>query len=318
MKKINIAELLKDCPKGMELYSPIFGEVYLDKIRPHLAIVVATDKEQGDFKEEFLYDGRYGMNGECMLFPSKGKTTWEGFIPPCKFKDGDIVYTVCGSIAILRNIPNIYYSTQCGLFGDIFDINVIVSPMRLATEEEKAKLFQAIKNNGYKWNAETKTLEKLTEPYKEETMENKLGQITLDIPDGYEFFGINDDNKVVLTKIQPQYPKTYEECAKLLDCFGAAYIDGYKNELLEKLQELLICRDAYWKIAGEQMGLGKPWKPDWENKEDTKYCITKINNQVKLLTTDVFNYILSFPTEEMRDAFYGNFKELIEECKEFL
>jgi hypothetical protein len=28
--------------------------------------------------------------------------------------------------------------------------------------------------------------------------------------------------------------------------------------------------------------------------------------------------ILSFPTEEMRDAFKENFDELIEECKEFL
>ena len=55
-KKINIAELLKDCAKGTKLYSPIFGEVYLDKIRPHLAIIVTTDK----YKEEFLYDGRYG------------------------------------------------------------------------------------------------------------------------------------------------------------------------------------------------------------------------------------------------------------------
>lgn len=56
--KINIAEILEGCPKGMELYSPIFGEVYLDKIRPHLGIVVTTDKEQGEFKEEFLYDGK--------------------------------------------------------------------------------------------------------------------------------------------------------------------------------------------------------------------------------------------------------------------
>lgn len=24
--EINIAEILKDCPKGMELYSPIYGE----------------------------------------------------------------------------------------------------------------------------------------------------------------------------------------------------------------------------------------------------------------------------------------------------
>ena len=91
--KINVAELLKDCPKGMELYSPIFGKVYLDKIRLYLAIVVTTDKEQGDVKEEFLYDGRYGMNGECMLFPSKNKTTWEGFVPPCQFKDGDVIIT---------------------------------------------------------------------------------------------------------------------------------------------------------------------------------------------------------------------------------
>jgi hypothetical protein len=30
------------------------------------------------------------------------------------------------------------------------------------------------------------------------------------------------------------------------------------------------------------------------------------------------HFILAFPTEEMRDAFYENFKYLIEECKELL
>ena len=88
-KKINIAEILADCPKGMELYSPIFGKVYLNKIRPHLAIVVTTDKEQGDFKEEFLYDGRYGMNGECCIFPSKDQRDWSTFQRP--FIDGDVI-----------------------------------------------------------------------------------------------------------------------------------------------------------------------------------------------------------------------------------
>ena len=33
-----------------------------------------------------------------------------------------------------------------------------------ATDEEKQKLFDIIKANGYKWNAETKTLEKLIKP----------------------------------------------------------------------------------------------------------------------------------------------------------
>ena len=171
MEKINVAELLKDCPKGMELYSPIFGKVYLDKIRPHLAIVVIIDKEQSDFREEFLYDGRYGMNGECMLFPSKGKTTWEGFVPPCKFKDGDILVTDLGSIFILKE-PN--ENDFCyGCYIALNDVLRIVKSYtqfctkdncRLASEEEKQKLFNAIKNNGYKWNTETKTLEKLIKP----------------------------------------------------------------------------------------------------------------------------------------------------------
>ena len=179
-KKINIAELLKDCPKGMELYSPIFGEVYLDKIRPHLAIVVTTDKKQGDSKEEFLYDGRYGMNGECMLFPSKGKTTWEGFVPPCDFKEGDVIYVrtrMFKWVSIFKKETEYKIVTYADYnldtnnfhgadnYGEmtLCQTNVILEK-RIATEEEKQKLFKAIKEHGYKWNAVTKTLEKLVEP----------------------------------------------------------------------------------------------------------------------------------------------------------
>ena len=176
MKKINVAEILRNCPKGMELYSPIFGKVYLDKIRPHLAIVVTTDKEQGDFKEEFLYDGRYGMNGECMLFPSKGKTTWEGFVPPCKFNDGDVVAAVTANgesnqLFLLKHLKyhknNNGYDGYC-YFGWNFRDNRLFKEgdwgfNRLATEEEKEKLFNTIKSNGYRWNSETKTLVKLIE-----------------------------------------------------------------------------------------------------------------------------------------------------------
>ena len=38
-----------------------------------------------------------------------------------------------------------------------------ISSIRYATEEEKQILFDAIKANGYRWNVETKTLEKLIE-----------------------------------------------------------------------------------------------------------------------------------------------------------
>ena len=168
MEKINIAEILADCPKGTKLYSPIFGEVYLDKIRPHLAIIVTTDK----YKEEFLYDGRYGMNGECMLFPSKDQRDWSKFQQP--FKDGDILISGlggCDDNPFIFKQTNRFSNAECycaiNCRGKLILNNDNWTPIkgcRFATEEEKQKLFYAIKSNDYKWNEETKTLEKLVKP----------------------------------------------------------------------------------------------------------------------------------------------------------
>jgi hypothetical protein len=92
----------------------------------------------------------------------------------------------------------------------------------------------------------------------------------------------------------------------------------YSNKtLLNNLNKLKICRDAYWKIAGEQMGLDKPWEPDW-NDESQKYCIRMDRNKIVNCSSSFNNRILAFPTEEMRDVFYENFKKEIEECKELL
>ena len=87
---------------------------------------------------------------------------------------------------------------------------------------------------------------------------------------------------------------------------------------INALYKLLICRDAYWKIAGEQMGLEKPWEPDWKDCDENKYCIYITESEIKTGMFRYDNQILAFPTKELRDAFYENFKDLIEECKEFL
>ena len=135
-----------------------------------------------------------------------------------------------------------------------------------------------------------------------------------------------DDYELVLDR---ELPKTYEECLSTLKIKGydiVTYVPSwteYEKALYQKvlkLRELIICRDAYWKIAGEEMGLGKPWEPDFTNFEEDRYGLYTCANKIVLDSYgggDV-NVILTFPTEEMRDAFYENFKELIEECKEFL
>lgn len=169
MKKINIAELLKDCPKGMELYSPIFGELKFNEVNAINNRILVV--QQNDCIAEFESDGRLinCKNGECLLFPSKDQRDWSKFVPPCQFKDGDVVAgenCVCSYITIFRKfIDDTSFSHHVCLtsFGN-FKVDDISdnANLRLATEEEKTKLFDAIKANGYKWNEETKTLEKLT------------------------------------------------------------------------------------------------------------------------------------------------------------
>jgi hypothetical protein len=122
-----------------------------------------------------------------------------------------------------------------------------------------------------------------------------------------------------LEKKKKEYPKTYEECCEALEYIPHTDdIIGYKWDILKSLQKLLVCRDAYWKLYGEEMGLGKPWEPDWLDDDTKKYVITSTKVFETFGGLGYINYILTFPTAEMRDAFYENFKELIEQCKELL
>ena len=171
---INIAEILKDCPKGTKLYSPICGECKLLKIYDGLGFDVINDT---DDVFNFSYDGRYNLNGECCIFPSKDNRDWNTFRP---FKDGDILtYTSNHTTTFIyrnkNNEPHLSTSFYVAC-NDAASHNFLIynkytlialnenCDVRLATEDEKIKLFDAIKANGYKWNAETKTLEKLIVP----------------------------------------------------------------------------------------------------------------------------------------------------------
>ena len=121
------------------------------------------------------------------------------------------------------------------------------------------------------------------------------------------------DGKTYAVKKKNIYPKTYVECCQHLGCDDKLSV----GELIP-FQQLINARNAYWKIYGEEMGLGKLWKPDWENYNEYKYCLYITENNVNKGIFYNDNHILSFPTEEMRDAFFKNFKKEIEQCKELL
>ena len=147
--------------------------------------------------------------------------------------------------------------------------------------------------------------------------------------DGHTPKDVAERIRVFLTP-KPKYPTTYEECCEVLGLkdltnMHLSFMDkdvkiiastNYHIKtliLLNCLTKLKICRDAYWKIAGIEIGLSKSWEPDWENLSTKHEYIV-----IKKGCFSHSSRVLVFPTTEMRDAFYENFKDLINECKELL
>lgn len=217
MKKINVAELLKDCPKGMELYSPLCGKCVFDRLNMGTTIVC---KKQNTQEITFTREGYYMLpvfdDCECMIFPSKDQRDWSKFQRP--FKDGDICYIKIGNrkigyyenIFIFKGInENNYIKRYVNLHCNslLIDDSAVckindVKEIRFATEEEKEKLFQAIKDNGYRWNAETKTLEKLIVP-KFKVGDRIRSVISLSY---YTIIDIEDDQYVIKPDDPEKFP----------------------------------------------------------------------------------------------------------------
>lgn len=184
-KKINLIKLLKDSPKGMELDCTMYDNVTLDSVSDGSDYPIKITTKNW-FSTRLT---KYGQNiniedAKCVIFP-KGKTTWEGFVPPCQFNDGDVIFTHTN--ALKCNLDNNwvsifkeYRNNRCAcyvclclsdleLYHDKWENELLcelcdIEESRLSTEEEKQILFDAIKANGYKWNNKTKTLEKLIKP----------------------------------------------------------------------------------------------------------------------------------------------------------
>ena len=82
-ENIDLTKILKNCPKGTKLYSPIWGEIYFEEMRNGERYSIIATKKGGYVvsftKEGFHYDS---ADGECLLFPSKEQRDWNKFSAP--------------------------------------------------------------------------------------------------------------------------------------------------------------------------------------------------------------------------------------------
>ena len=81
-KNIDLTKILENCPEGTKFYSPIFGEVYFEKIRSDDENAIAITK--GVVTASFTKEGFYypDLSEECLLFPSKEQRDWSKFTAP--------------------------------------------------------------------------------------------------------------------------------------------------------------------------------------------------------------------------------------------
>ena len=280
----------------------------------------------------YYYIDTYGrINYEdCFIEDEAEFFTLDEFYNKYPYKVGDIVKTGKdeeGVIKQMRWVNNdiVYWANShktCD-WTQTLSVDVLDKYNRLnsnnTVKENNMETYKGTEYDGYENVKKVAYLSINNKEYADE--------IEVNLGDDYEYKF--EMNRLYILKKKPKYPTTYEECWKVrFEVDGETTLEefhnvsGYYSEPLGALQKLLCCRDAYWKIAGEEMGLGEIWKPSYieesfEQGSPIKYVLYYTGTHIAK-ERRASHYLLSFPTEEMRDAFYENFKVLIEQCKELL
>lgn len=204
-EELNIAEILKDKPKGTKLYTPIFGKVKYDSVLlgDIKVLYSCTDKH-------FYMDGRFCMNGECLLFPSKEMRDWSKFA----WKKGDVLVSNNGSEVLFGKFNNDEYTEFTGRYvielGDTIysDAGLLkTSVFKALHDGDKVKDYIAVveKLFGGKLNRETLEIEKPHPEFKDGDIItvklNSGGEIICifkaDVEERYYFYAYIDGGIVI-------------------------------------------------------------------------------------------------------------------------
>lgn len=137
----DLCVILKDCPKGIKLYSPVIGYGRIKRVTEETIEFVSVQSS-----EQLLILNRQGMstdsyNGECLLFPTKEKT-WENWEEKLFIEGVYIVSKSNGEVFFCSSLSMIY--DDCGNADFIKNYH----NYRFASVEEIEDFMIRIKKNG--------------------------------------------------------------------------------------------------------------------------------------------------------------------------
>ena len=185
---MNLVNILKYAPKGLKLWSDVYGEVGFDGIDMEdvypiklscCDFVPATVTETG--AHAYICDSvpvdKKEISLPCTLWPSKYSRSWENW-QSVLFKDGDIVVLPERYIAIFKEFDGLSVTADVVCYGGLasdgkIQITDETEPwgfstrLRYASPEERNHLIRALREEGYKWDGEKKELRKMSFGLKE-------------------------------------------------------------------------------------------------------------------------------------------------------
>ena len=287
---MNIAEILKYCPKGTKLYSLIHGEVTLEKVENSGKYPIKVALNNG-ITTYYTEDGTFFKESrECILFPSKDQRNWSKFRLP--IKRGDIMMGVYGKNTFIasgklsfNNLP--MYICGINAFGyfqtDSTGLGWTSSFYIPASEEAKKELFDKMEEAGYKWNADTLELEKIEPKFKEGDVLIKNNTLFLStgviINDVLQAYCLLNDGKFVSCGLSPI--SSLELAPEELKCalFSVMTKGGYKYD---KEQHKLIKQEfkPFDKVLVRDYNY-QNWKcslfSHYQNSNETEYTYVTMN-----------------------------------------
>lgn len=160
-----IAELLSQLKSGTQVYSPIFGVGYYDRVKadPDGGLNIYVVSKYDRLIYEFDENGYSSPTGEMMLKPARFNRDWRIMA----WEKGDVLtndegkYCVFKAFAPTDDPDNVYDNILCAyLYSDGFvgKGNVVVSADSycLASEDDRERVIAAIENiEGGKYNPDT-------------------------------------------------------------------------------------------------------------------------------------------------------------------
>lgn len=166
--KINIAKILEDKPQGTKLYSLTYGGCFYQEYTGDFGIECQSQNGVQFNLDEY---GRYCIEGECILFPSKEMRDWSKF----SWKKGDVLVSNDGGTEVIFDkwYDETYTSFYCKHYLNSEDENKIVyyeaflcTTGRYSLEDKdsvQTYINTIEKRLGGKLNRETLNIDKQTE-----------------------------------------------------------------------------------------------------------------------------------------------------------